>query len=139
MARTTWLCRCGYRNDRVHVKCRGEGCGRSRPKKRAPAHASALSHDFDYYADLNRTVHGVDEDVCAICLEPGRSDIRLQRDHCHYDGGYPRGLTHAGCNARLGQLEGGRWSTGAMPVEVWLERALAYVRRSREHHEQEAA
>lgn len=130
-----WVCAgCGTRNERIKRKCAGDGCNRSRPKPRKPAHAHALEHDFDFYADLNQTVHRVDEDVCALCLEPGRSDIRLQRDHAHHSGGYPRGLLHALCNARLGGVERGR-----PDAERWLELALEYLRRSREHHEQQEA
>lgn len=132
MSRTSWACVCGTKNELAKRKC--VTCGKARRRKRRPAHMHALDHDFDFYAALNQSVHGVDEDTCAICLQPGRSDIRLQRDHCHYDGGYPRGLTHALCNARLGGVERGR-----PDAERWLELALAYVKRSREHHERQEA
>jgi hypothetical protein len=124
-----WTCPCGTRNERIKRKCSNTACNRSRPRKRRPAHTAALDHDFAFYANLNETVHGVDEDTCALCGKPGRSDIRLQRDHAHHGGGYPRGLLHALCNARLGGVERGR-----PDAEEWLEQALAYVRRSRTAH-----
>ena len=131
----TWLCRCGHRNEKVWTKCRGEGCKRNRPSKRQPDHMKALDLSYEEFGELNHLIHGVDEDTCAICGEPGRSDIRLQRDHSHY-GGYPRGLTHAACNGRLGQIEGGRWARGEQfDLSGWLRRCADYIDRSREHHE----
>jgi hypothetical protein len=128
MART-WLCRCGHRNERVWLKCRGDNCGRARPKNRRPAHAHALDIAYDHYVDLNAEVHGVDELTCALCGGPRRGDIRLDRDHAHHDGGYARGLLHSMCNKRLGEVERGN------DGEAWLEAALEYCRRSRLHHE----
>lgn len=135
MAPRYWACAgCGTRNERLKRKCSNPDCNRSRPKARRPAHAHALDHDFNFYADLNRMVHGVDEDTCALCGQPGRSDIRLQRDHAHHSGGYPRGLLHALCNARLGGVERGR-----PDAERWLELALEYVRRARLANEEKEA
>lgn len=88
---------------------------------------------FEQYAVLQAEVHGLDESTCAICRQPGRDDVRLQRDHAHFDGGYARGLVHALCNKRLGEVERGQ------DGEAWLEAALGYVRRARLHHEAEEA
>jgi len=96
--------------------------------------------EFSYqdFRQLNELIHGVDGDTCALCLEPGRSDIRLQRDHSHY-GSYPRGLTHAACNGRLGQIEGGRWARGEeFDLSGWLRKAADYIDRCRDYQKGEA-
>lgn len=129
MAARGWLCRCGYRNEPGHRKCRGPECSRSKPRRRRPAHLQALDLSFEDYAELNVRVHGVGSDTCALCKGPRKMDgPRLDRDHAHFDGGYPRGLTHNLCNKILGQVERGR------DGEAWLEFALAYVRRAKRAH-----
>lgn len=142
MGRRYWHCDgCGTRNERIGGRKKCASCGRAAPKIRRPDHMKALDLDFEGYAKLNEQIHGVDEDTCALCGLPGRSDIRLQRDHSHY-GGYPRGLTHAACNGRLGQLEGGRWARGEdFDLSGWLRAAADYIDRSRAHHlaQEEAA
>jgi hypothetical protein len=92
------------------------------------------ANSYEDFQRLNEVIHGVDGDTCAICLEPLRSDIRGQRDHSHY-GRYPRGVTHAACNGRLGQIEGGRWARGEdFDLSGWLRLAADYIDRAREYH-----
>lgn len=135
MARRYWSCRrCGHRNERTASRtC--DGCGyKTKPATRRPAHMKALDLSYEQYGEINELLHGVDAETCAICGEPGKSDVRLQRDHSHY-GGYPRGLTHAACNGRLGQIEGGRWARGEdFDLSGWLRKAADYIDRSRNHH-----
>jgi len=81
---------------------------------------------FDQYAELHREIHGLDENTCAICLgqrKPGGP--RLDREHAHFDGGYPRGLAHNRCNRILGEVERGE------DAERRLELMLAYERRTK--------
>jgi hypothetical protein len=83
---------------------------------------------FDVHGELNVTVHGVDERICAICGREANN-----RDHAHFLPFFPRGVLCWHCNKRLGEVERGN------DGEAWLEAALAYCRRSREHQEREAA
>lgn len=121
--RRYWTCRkCKYRNERTASrKC--ISCGsESKPKTRRPAHEWSLAQmNKTEFGELNQTVHGVDQDVCAICLSPPKQ-VPLQRDHAHHDGGYPRGLLCPMCNRRLGEVERGN------DAVAWLVSALAYVR-----------
>lgn len=122
LARRYWTCRrCKYRNERTASRtC--QNCGSiSKPKTTRPAHEWPLQLAAASFGELNQTVHGTGPDVCAICKAEGRA---LQRDHAHQDGGYPRGLLCGMCNKRLGEVERGN------DAEVWLEAALAYVRKS---------
>src|SRR6202162_1373833 len=125
--------KCGHRNDRVGGRQRCVKCGATWPKLRGPKHdhARQLSHKF--YAELQRTVHGVNENECGLCGGEAKDAGNLDRDHAHHDGGYPRGLLHPLCNKRLGEVERGQ------DGEAWLAAALDYVVRPREHHEREAA
>jgi hypothetical protein len=93
----------------------------------------AGKRSFAVHGDLNRLVHGVDENQCAICHREAKDSRNHDRDHAHFDGGYPRGVLCWYCNKRLGEVERGN------DGEAWLEAALAYCRRSREHQEREAA
>ncbi len=130
MARLYVTCpKCSHRNDRVGGRRTCTSCGATLRKFYGPKHdhARRLSHRF--YADLQREVHGVNENECALCGGPAKNAGNLDRDHAHQDGGYPRGLLHPMCNKRLGEVERGQ------DAEQWLEAALAYVRRAREHHE----
>jgi len=128
MARNTWLCRCGHRNEKVWTKCRGEGCGRTKPKRRAPAHEHALTeYTHDFYDSLNVDVHGVDPDQCAICEKRVKGQ-RPDRDHAHYDGGFPRGRLCWYCNKRLGEIERGQDGL------VWMDAASRYLERARNAH-----
>jgi hypothetical protein len=93
----------------------------------------AGKRSFEHHGELNRLVHGVNENECALCGGPAKDAGNLDRDHAHHDGGYPRGLLHPMCNKRLGEVERGN------DGEAWLAAALAYCLRSREHHEREQA
>lgn len=135
MAKTTWLCRCGHLNEKAWLKCRGDGCGRTRPKKRRPGHEHALTEfSQDFYDALNVEVHGVDPEQCAICEKHVKGE-RPQRDHAHFDGGFPRGRLCWWCNRRLGEIERGQDGL------VWMQAAMRYVERSADawRRRQEAA
>lgn len=127
MARRYWSCRkCGYRQERRTNSRRCLNCGEiTRRETRAPAHAWSLNLSKDAFGEMNRRLHGVDQDVCAICHAEGRA---LQRDHAHQDGGYPRGLLCWYCNKRLGEVERGN------DAKAWLESALRYVRVAEAAH-----
>lgn len=130
MARKYVTCpKCGFRNDRLGNRRICVGCGATLRKAYGPKHdhARRLSHAF--YAELQIEVHGVNANECALCGGPAKDEGNLDRDHAHHDGGYPRGLLHPMCNKRLGEVERGN------DGEAWLVAALAYVVRSREHHE----
>jgi len=108
-------------------------CGATLPKLRGPKHDHARQLSHKVYAELQRTVHGVNENECGLCGGEAKDAGNLDRDHAHHDGGYPRGLLHPLCNKRLGEVERGQ------DGEAWLAAALDYVIRAREHHEREAA
>jgi hypothetical protein len=100
LANQSWLCRCGHRNAPTHRKCRGESCGRSKPKRRVPAHAKVLRDmSTEDFGKLNEAIHGCGPDRCACC---GRSleDAGSNRDHDHRTG-WARGLTCYRCNHQL--------------------------------------
>lgn len=89
--------------------------------------------DFEVHAELNRTVHGVDEQTCAICGRQAVEGTRLNRDHAHFDDGYPRGLLCWYCNKKLGEVE-----RGSDAVQ-WLEAARDYVLRAAAYQAEVAA
>ena len=132
--RPYWTCRrCGHRNERAHVKCRGtkrsgEPCTARRPLKREPKHAHPLRNGRAEFERLNIVVHGCGPDGCAICGKSLDKPGTGQRDHAHFDGGYARGLLCWYCNKTLGLIERGKEG------EEWMRRALDYVKRAREHH-----
>ena len=129
-----WLCRCGHRNDRRVQKCRGEGCNRSKPKRRVPEHEKTLRDDTytNVYLPFAATVHGVTDESCNICGRP-RGVGRHHRDHGHnrdeLSFGKPRGILCFKCNSLLPR--------GA--TEEWLHQAYLYLRRVRKFYELEAA
>lgn len=101
MSRQGWLCRCGYRNEPAHVKCRGAGCGRRRPRRRVPTHARTLQElSFEEWAALSQRVHGGELYSCALCGRPPTEGRRHDRDHDHRTG-RPRGLLCWKCNREL--------------------------------------
>lgn len=129
--RPYWLCPgCGTRNPRVKQKCAGDGCRRSRPRRREPDHAVALRGDnyHSVYVPFAAEVHGVTDESCCLCGKPRSQTDRHHRDHGHLKGslsfGKPRGILCFRCNALL-------------PREVtaeWLEKAHAYLRRVDDHY-----
>ena len=128
-----WVCvKCGHRNELrgSSRKCQNPECLSpvGRRKKRKPAHAHPLDNGPAYFAALNVTVHGCDQDECAICLKRLGRPGSGQRDHAHFDGGYARGLLCWYCNKRLGEIERGQ--NGA----AWMRSAIQYVERSAKHH-----
>jgi len=129
-----WLCRCGHRNDRRVQKCRGEGCNRSKPKRRVPEHEKTLRDDTytNVYLPFAATVHGVTDESCNICGRP-RGVGRHHRDHGHnrdeLSFGKPRGILCFKCNSLLPREA----------TEEWLHQAYLYLRRVRKFYELEAA
>lgn len=131
--RRYWTCRkCSFRNERTASRsCQGCG-GQTKPKTRKPAHMAGLKA-FEVHGELNRLLHGVNENECAICGKQAKDSRNHDRDHAHFDGGFPRGNLCPMCNKRLGEVERGN------DGEAWLEAALAYVQRARRHHEGQQA
>lgn len=125
-----WLCRCGHRNDRRVQKCRGDGCNRSKPKRRVPDHEKTLrDDDYQAYVEAARRIHMVADESCCVCGKPRSQERRHDRDHGHLKGdlsyGKPRGLACVSCN-RL------------MPRELDEDRAhliFLYLRRVRKFYE----
>lgn len=106
-----WTCAgCGYRNERAHVKCRGESCNRTRPKKRVPVHARVLRDvNYDTWEMLSVQIHGGDAGACALCKKPRPDTYRHERDHGHkkheHAFGKARGVLCTYCNKeRVGHL-----------------------------------
>ena len=102
-----WLCRgCGFRNERANIKCRGEGCRRTRPKKSVPKHAIVLrdtSHEA--WAEFSQKLHGGTLGACAICGKLPKIERNNDRDHDHWKEsiayGKARGILCPFCNAEL--------------------------------------
>lgn len=111
----SWKCRgCGksWTNTRLK-KC--PFCGRAKPKKRRPAHMSALDLPYEVYVEINGG------EFCAICGKRPKRDAagnvirRLDRDHDHVSG-KPRGLLcpgRMGCNRKLGRVDDLAWLRAA--------------------------
>ena len=91
-----WLCRCGYRNEGTHRKCRG--CTKSRPPRRVPKHAVVL-RDMSYeQAEIeSQKIHGGELGACGCCGRPKPENRRHDRDHDHRTGKF-RGLACFTCN-----------------------------------------
>ena len=143
--RPYWTCRrCGYRNLRAHVKCRGEDCEAKRPRKRVPAHARSIQGDtYPLFVQAARDIHGVTDESCCVCGKPRSQERRHDRDHDHITGN-PRGLAcpgNTGCNVlmlpwisapvaqaiwsakeRAGEPDAGRW----LLIKRYLKRVEAY-------------
>jgi hypothetical protein len=94
-----WSCRgCGYRNLREHRNCRGEGCKRTKPKKRVPKHAIVLRDSpYEEWVPLSVEIHGGEEHACGCCRRLPTKVRRHDRDHDHRLG-IPRGLACSFCN-----------------------------------------
>lgn len=115
-----WTCRrvtnhvpCQHHNPPRTRKC--QACGKPRPARKRSAHFDALKLDYAEYIELNGGEH------CGICGTGPTVNRRLDRDHDHRSG-IPRGLLCHFCNRLLAPR---------ITVE-WLERAIAYLRRTRE-------
>lgn len=143
--RRYWTCpACGTRNERVKQKCSGEGCKRSRPKRRVPKHAETLRDDsYAVYVEAASLIHGVTDESCCVCGKPRSQRRRHDRDHDHVTG-RPRGLAcpgNRGCNILMlpwitapvaraiaeakvvrGELDAVRW----VLIAAYLERVEAY-------------
>lgn len=130
VTRPYWTCRrCGYRNLREHVNCRGSDCDARRPKKPTRAHRRILQGDtYPLFNQANADIHGVTDESCGVCGKPRTLERKNDRDHDHLTGN-PRGLAcpgNSGCNimmlpwidsptayaiarAKYGTDEGRRW------------------------------
>ena len=97
--RPYWTCRrCGFRNLRAHVKCRGNDCTSRRPKPRVPKHAEVLRDtSYEQAAILSQQIHGGELGACGYCGKPKPEGRRHDRDHDHRTGEF-RGLACFHCN-----------------------------------------
>jgi hypothetical protein len=117
-----WTCRrCGFRNLRANVKCRGEGCVGRRPKRPQFKHAAVLVGDtYPLFVQAARELHGVTDESCCACGKPRSQTRRHDRDHDH-NTGKPRGLLcpgNTGCNILIP-----RW------MDAKVARAIAETKR----------
>lgn len=104
-SRPYWTCRrCGFRNLRAHVNCRGADCAARRPKKPTRAHRRVLQGDtYPLFVQANEQIHGVSDESCGVCGKPRSQERRHDRDHDHLTGN-PRGLAcpgNTGCNVLM--------------------------------------
>lgn len=112
-----WVCRkCGYKNQRAHVKCRGVvsvyvgtvggsvDCDARRPKRPVRAHQRALTDNtYQHFVQVAREVHGVTDESCCVCGKPRSQERHHARDHDHRTG-QARGLAcggNSGCNLMM--------------------------------------
>jgi hypothetical protein len=142
MATRYWSCRrCGFRNERTAIKCRGlvklgaapalvsdyVPCTGRRPKPRVPKHAEILrDNSYEHFRQVNEMIHGAG-DNCGVCGTPPKDGMRLQREHEHSVPGRARGLACWRCN-RL------------MPKQFTLVEAraiVAYLERVEAHYARE--
>ena len=103
--RPYWTCRrCGFRNLRAHVNCRGHECEARRPKKPTRAHRRVLQGDtYPIFNQANADIHGVTDESCGVCGKPRSQERKHDRDHDHLTG-LPRGLAcpgNTGCNVLM--------------------------------------
>lgn len=102
MAAKYWTCRkCGYRNARTWLNCRGmEGaiyCTGRRPPKHVPKHAIVMrDNGYQHFRDVNEAIHGAG-DNCGVCLAVPKDSRNMQREHDHVTG-LARGLACWRCN-----------------------------------------
>jgi hypothetical protein len=84
----------------------------------AIVHVAALS--YERYVEINREIHGVTDESCAVCGKPRAQDRRHDRDHDHdrteNSYGRPRGLACPG-----------DWGCNKVMSKLTLERARAIV------------
>jgi hypothetical protein len=119
-----WTCRkCGYRNLRAHLLCRGlTGCTGRRPPKHVPKHAVTLrDNPYAFYREVNEAIHGAG-DNCGVCGAEPKDARNLQREHDHTSG-KPRGLACWRCNRLMPKQFG---LTEARAIVAYLERVEAH-------------
>ena len=131
--RPYWTCRrCGFRNLREHVNCRGtleclNGdhvlCDGRRPRKPVRKHKLILQGDtYPAFVQAARDIHGVTDESCCACGKPRSQERRHDRDHDHVTG-HARGLLcpgNTGCNVLLV-----RWVTAATARGIALAKRQA--------------
>jgi hypothetical protein len=124
-ARPYWMCPCGHRNERAVIKCRGESCNRTRPKKRVPKHAEVLRDTpYEAYAELSVRIHGGELHNCAVCKRAPTKVKRHDRDHDHRIIGRARGIACSYCNRE--RLRGIADAAEARLVLAYFERVEKY-------------
>jgi len=107
MAARYWTCkRCGFRNERGWLKCRGTiersggawiVCTGRRPPKHVPKHAVVMrDNGYQHFRDVNDAIHGAG-DNCGVCLAVPKDSRNMQREHDHSTG-QARGLACWRCN-----------------------------------------
>jgi recombination endonuclease VII len=132
--RRYWTCqKCGTRNERTWVKCRGEvsavigsmgteACTARRPKPKVPRHAEVLrDNSYQHFRDVNELIHG-QGDNCGVCGTPPKDNRNLQREHDHVTG-QARGLACWRCNRLMPKQFG---LTEARAIVAYLERVEAH-------------
>ena len=92
-------------------------CGKPRPRRKKPAHMSALEAPYAAWVAL----HG---ETCGICGRAPKEGRKLHRDHDHRSG-RPRALLCFPCNAALRTY---------MDL-AWMRAAVAYLERFEEREE----
>jgi hypothetical protein len=134
-----WSCRkCGYRNERAHLICRGiyldqMPCPGRRPARKVPKHAVVLrDQSFEHFLRVNDEIHGQGE-CCGVCGTPPKDGRNLQREHDHVSG-LARGLACWRCNRlmpkQFGLVEARAIVAYLERFEIW--RAAHYVREAGE-------
>lgn len=122
-ARPYWMCaKCGHRNLRAHVNCRGADCKRTRPKRRVPKHAVVLRDTpYEKWEALSVEIHGGTPGACGVCGRMPKNVRRHDRDHDH-DTAKARGLAcpgRYGCNMFMPQ---GLTAERAQKIADYLKR-----------------
>lgn len=79
---------------------------------------AALELDYAAYVELNGG------EFCGVCGREPTANRRLDRDHSHKDGGFPRGLLDPRCNRALPSWITPEWLRAAAD---YLDRASARV------------
>lgn len=136
MAARYWSCRkCGYRNERAHLLCRGyvekDGavvarCTGRRPPKHVPKHAIVMrDNGYGHFRDVNEAIHGAG-DNCGVCGAVPKDSRNMQREHDHVSG-LARGLACWRCNRLMPKQFD---LQTARAIVAYLERVETYYARA---------
>lgn len=114
----SWTCqrqsagqKCGQLNYARKRKC--AKCGKTRPKRKQPAHRAVLELPYEAFVEANGG------DFCGICGKEPSPTRRLDRDHDHQSGAV-RGLL---CHRHNRGLD---WFSGVDELKA----AIAYLERA---------